>query len=482
MKLETVQAVLRPRSGWEAIDLGVALARQHYGRILSCWVVTVLPLWLLVSALLWKHPAWAWVAVWWLKPLADKVPLFYLSRALFGERPTVWETLRAWPKLLWQEAGWLLTWRRFSPARSANLPLVQLEGLRGKTYRSRAQLLSRESGGCAFWSIKLFLVAESILLFSLIALVLLFVPQGEFQELRAWWETFWADLVGGEFASFSGGIDWMMNAFSFLTFALIAPFYVGAGFGLYLNARTQLEGWDIELTFRRLQERLERQRGASPAVTAALLVLACGLAWQEGSASPDPETTVAEVLAREEFEWRTKETTRRQWVPDLEGAGGDERSPVNWSGEVWKALGWVIVGAVLLALVVYLAKQNGRRGPAGAEPAKRAKPSTVVGLEVAPESLPQDIPARARELWAAGQRREAVALLYRGALSWFVHEEALEIEESATERDCLRQARSTPEAEYFERLTRHRLEVAYDHAELAAEDLETLCHQWPFRK
>ena len=37
----------------------------------------------------------------------------------------------------------------------------------------------------------------------------------------------------------------------------IEPFYVGAGFGLYLDRRTQIEGWDIEIAFRRMRLRLQ---------------------------------------------------------------------------------------------------------------------------------------------------------------------------------------------------------------------------------
>ena len=33
--------------------------------------------------------------------------------------------------------------------------------------------------------------------------------------------------------------------------ALLEPFYVGAGFAMYLNRRVQLEAWDIEQEFRR---------------------------------------------------------------------------------------------------------------------------------------------------------------------------------------------------------------------------------------
>jgi hypothetical protein len=51
---------------------------------------------------------------------------------------------------------------------------------------------------------------------------------------------------------------------------LLEAFYIGAGFGLYLNRRTQLEAWDVELAFRRLRERLG----------GALLVASSHWAWR----------------------------------------------------------------------------------------------------------------------------------------------------------------------------------------------------------
>ena len=37
---------------------------------------------------------------------------------------------------------------------------------------------------------------------------------------------------------------------------VVEPLYVAGGFGLYLNRRTELEAWDIEIAFRRI----DRQR------------------------------------------------------------------------------------------------------------------------------------------------------------------------------------------------------------------------------
>ena len=85
-------------------------------------------------------------------------------------------------------------------------------------------------------------------------------------------------------------------------------------------------------------------------------------------------------------------------------------------------------------------------------------------LDITPESLPLDIPAQARALLDNGQHREAMSLLYRGALSGLVHCYGMQISASATELQCVDQvARQQPSArgDAFATLTRHWLRTAY---------------------
>jgi len=42
-----------------------------------------------------------------------------------------------------------------------------------------------------------------------------------------------------------------MNVAYAAAVAFIEPFYVAAGFGMYLNRRVELEAWDVEQEFRR---------------------------------------------------------------------------------------------------------------------------------------------------------------------------------------------------------------------------------------
>ncbi len=45
--------------------------------------------------------------------------------------------------------------------------------------------------------------------------------------------------------------------------SLIEPLYLASGFTLYLNRRTELEGWDIEIVFRQLAARHASEREAA---------------------------------------------------------------------------------------------------------------------------------------------------------------------------------------------------------------------------
>ncbi|MFX8223317.1 hypothetical protein ABTL15_21570, partial [Acinetobacter baumannii] len=74
MRLEALDIALRARTGWEAIELGSALARRHFGAVWKPWWLLGLPLWAAVNAACWALDA-LWLApllMWWLKPLFDR--------------------------------------------------------------------------------------------------------------------------------------------------------------------------------------------------------------------------------------------------------------------------------------------------------------------------------------------------------------------------------------------------------------------------
>src|SRR3546814_14621089 len=80
MKLESLRVELRPRSPWEAVELGSALVRRNAAAIWFPWLLLVGPVFVAVNlAALAVDRIWiAWLAMWWLKPLFDRIPLFVL--------------------------------------------------------------------------------------------------------------------------------------------------------------------------------------------------------------------------------------------------------------------------------------------------------------------------------------------------------------------------------------------------------------------
>ena len=149
MRLTDASVAIRPRSAWEAIDLGVLLARRHLGLLMASWALLTLPLFVLLSALLWQYPTVAVLLFWWLKPAWERLPLHILSRALFGDTPTLKEAFRALPRLLRPQLIASLTWRRLSPTRSFDLPVLQLEGLAGEARSKRLAVLGQRYAGGA---------------------------------------------------------------------------------------------------------------------------------------------------------------------------------------------------------------------------------------------------------------------------------------------------------------------------------------------
>src|SRR5688500_1258176 len=114
MHLELLSIKLRQRSPWEAMDLGIALLRRHAAAVWRPWFGLTLPFFVFANLLAWSLGK-IWLAalfMWWLKPLFDRVPLYVLSRAVFGTVPGVRQTLRS--RELWSSGplfAWL-TWRR----------------------------------------------------------------------------------------------------------------------------------------------------------------------------------------------------------------------------------------------------------------------------------------------------------------------------------------------------------------------------------
>lgn len=474
MQLERLSVELRPRGGWEALDLGFQMARTWWRPVWGVWLAVYLPLAAALHAVF-QDKLWAAVLIlWWLKPLLDRFVLHVVSRAVFGAPPRVAEALAAWRDILTPGALMGLTFFRIDLARSFMLPVWQLERQTGRAASARRAALGKRTRYYAVWLTVICAHFEAVALVSLGLAVDLLAPGG-------------AD-TGFELAElFRGGAgarwDWFDSLCYVVAVSAIEPLYVCAGFALYLNRRAVLEAWDIELALRRLDERLRA------AVAAAVAAVAIGL----GALLAPPPALAAEKSAKEEIRavlkapefqeyregkvWRYRGETKDRKRDDLDA--GFWSNLGLFLAEIWQALAWIAVGLAVVGLFLVLRRWVPLWMERRPEPYRA--PDALFGLSVAPESLPDDVAGAAAALVREGRLREALSLLYRGALSVLVHRDHVPLAEGHTEGDCVHAARKAlaPAAgDYFARLVQSWTAAAYAGRLPDARGAEALCREW----
>jgi hypothetical protein len=240
VQIDALALQMRPRAPQEAADLGVRLCQTTAGAVFRCYLVVAVPFAVLALALFDLAPWLPSLLVWWAKPWLDRTVLFVLARAAFGQQTTLGDLWREQRNVWWRQFIVTWTWRRLSPWRSFTQPVYQLEGHAFFQLRRRVLQLRRRYGGSAIMMTMAFGCAELFLTLAIVSLAFWFTPP----ELDFDFQT----LLNGEAHTLALLIGSVAYVFAVL---FLEPFYVAAGFGMYLNRRAELEAWDIEQEFRR---------------------------------------------------------------------------------------------------------------------------------------------------------------------------------------------------------------------------------------
>ncbi|MAG32639.1 MAG: hypothetical protein CL908_17280 [Deltaproteobacteria bacterium] len=494
MDLARGAASLRPRGPWEAVDFGFALAREHYLQLVLTTALLVLPLATILLALLPSQIHWLTFFVWWMKPAWERVHLFVLSRSLFGARPSIRETLRAFPEYGRRDLWPWLTLRRVSPTRSFDLPVTLLEGSKWGERSRRLGVLHRgRFTGSGIMLTILLAHMELALLLAILLLLQLMVPDLIDFNLGQW-------ALGLEEGVAPGGAVFTYYL-TIVVSLLVAPFYVAGGFSLYLHRRTALEAWDLELAFRRMashaRQALARRgsRAASFAIASIVTTASLQGAPPARAESIDPaqaRESIRAILEGSDFHHvETISIPRFILEQELEDSQDESNEFAQWLMGLFDAMAGsfeVIIVTLAMAFVAWIAvrvlaqsKPWRGGGPRRSATPRRASPVELFGLEVTEESLPEDLPRLARTLVHGGDARGALALLYRGALARLGLLYGAELSRGVTERECVDAVRPLlPEsgAGYFQALTGAWIRCAYGHLEPDAQRLEGLCFEW----
>lgn len=525
MNVDNLDVQLVARTPGEAQDLGLQLLRRHAGATFGAAALVMAPIW---GSLLVLGIGRFWLtlfAVWWTLPIISRVTVHVLSRAVFGGTPTVVQTVAALPTIFDRSLIETLTWRRIQLRRGLWMPTAALERLRGVDLRDRYRAIAWGNlGSQAILTTLTFVAMTVALALATLILGVWFIPEGLLPNVE---EAFAVGLFAD--GSSLEGYSWILVA-TFLPAMLVMDVAcTAAGFGMYLSRRTELEGWHIELAFRRMAARVEAvaRRGIAIALPwllagAALLGSAAGAQEEEVRdflgpseivesleeqideffAEEDTEDAVDalpaehprriahEVLASEEFD-RTVERTAWKFIwEDAEDASGGSAGGGAGLGPLLGGLlqgaFWILIVGLVTWLVVYVARNVDLSRRARAErPAPR--PTEAFGLDLRRDSLPDDIPGAARALATQGDIVGALSLLYRGALHHLVERDELEIQPGDTEHDCMRRVREVAagraveerRADYFSALTERWLRAAWGASPPGQGETIELCEGWP---
>ena len=514
MNLEQLTLEVRPRTPWESMDVAVRLAVTHWRLLLSSWMATVFPLVLIINILLINdYPYWAFFLVWFLKPLYDRVPLFVLSRVIFSEQISWKDVVSAIPSFFKTGIFTSLTLYRLDPGRAFALPVRQLEGLKGKPRRDRMNTLGRSANNREVMLLILCFHLESLVFWGFLGLLFMMLPTH-------------TAIQGAETLFTNTEPDLLFNILSqllyFLVMMVVETLYVAGGFVLYLNRRIILEGWDIELVFRKLAHKHLAHKQATYKQTQSLMAIffasvLCLLtlypqvsqaASQNSSAAYEeilppvarpalaPEAsqeTIKYVMADPIFN-RLKKIESLKYTGEVDEDKDDSEKMKSWLTDAFEVIGRTIafifeIGLWLLLLVaVYLlVKYRDRLRLGFGRKNKKIPvevPDMLFGLDLREESLPEDVSAQAMQLYRDNDYRAALALLYRATLAYMVKNYEFNLAKGATEGDCLEQVTtklklpSQDEVNYFIGLTRAWQITAYAHRAVPAQQMEQLCLNW----
>ncbi len=510
MKLENLQISLTQRTPWQAIDLGLQVTRRHYKNLLTISFILVCVLTLLLLTLC-QSAIVAAVLLFWFKPIIERPLLYYISRAIFDDAPTVKQalySLKGPSNKLWFKTLFV---HRFSSSRSFNDPVVLLEGLSGDARSKRLSGLHNTSTG-SFWLSFIAIHIEYALQMALFILPVILLPAG---------------ILEFDFAKLFEISNSTIAMFTLITYAiavsLVAPFYVCCGFILYLNRRTHLEAWDIELGFKKIKSRLSQVMILSIFTLVAFTSLNPTPSWAQDSL----ETTVseeqnaedlkAERIAIEEYfpinqsdeskmvktklntllnsdvfgehykdkdysiDWDLDWNWDWDWDFEPKENKHDELPWLSLIKEFALYFKYFMILLLSLLLLMVLIKYQPWLYFSRFKKHKKPLPKTILGMDVSQNSLPDNFINLIQGHLNNKQFRAALSLMFRAHLVRAVHVQHIPFKQSNTEQECLQLLKahcSVEEAKCFAQLVQHWQMLAYAHENADEPAINVLFRHW----
>ena len=460
MLIERLQVVLKPRTMWESADLGTKLALRWFLPLSLSWLLLALPF--LVIALQFERFLIQLLFLWWFKPLYERTVLMTLSILIFDGRISIGGVTRGFVDTrLW----FYLSIFRFSWRRSENTPIDALEDLNFNTQAQRRNsLYARDNRIAAI--VSLFgLLIEAVLVLAMVSLYY-FLTQSDFNSAYS------GVLKILNINEITATESVFLLVAIFVAMGISAVFYVSVGFATYLNRRTIKEGWDLELGFKKIVNRL------GVFVIAVVLVVP-NVALFGREPPSDPDAVLEDVLSAPEFN-QTKSITvpehLSQFIQDMLKVEDSEprRYQIGIGSRIIAAiLKFILISALIVALVFFFYRFYTTYGFGTSFGKNKAaeRPQTV-----SVRALPRDLIQTIKREWSNGRTREALGLLYSAAVVFIDKEFSCNILESDTEGECLRKTGdiAADARDTFRDITRIWLHLAYANREPTEESFQSV--------
>ncbi len=498
MQIEQLAISTEPRNSWKSFDLGCRMALKWWKPLYGFMLLATLPFFIVLNFLSLEYGVFV---LWLFKPWFERGLLFIFSREVFGQKVTVSETFKAWPSQI--KPMWLvsITWLRLSPSRAFNLPVAQLEGLTGERRSSRLRVLHQtKDNNTAWWTI-ICAHWEGFIIMGLIVMTNMLLP--ETAKLR----------FVDDFAAVVNNYTLLYNVIWYLAIVTIAPLYIGGSFAAYLNRRILLEGWDIELNFKKMKKAASTRRQGA----AALLVLCfLGIAVPEARALVTQEEQSSEEASQDTD--KSEEVTPERHV-EIEQALQDILSnpPFSekesfkdwrWTGWEWEfeeegkdkdRSGWLtffkfiakfsefilwVFFVLLLGLILWLSREHIGRLLNYRLPRTQVVDLPSFSRSYKTSSLPQNVSQELEKLIGENAYRQALSLLLVSSLIQLHEKYTLPLKASMTESECLaciQKETDNESSQFMSQLIDSWVKLAWAHQWPTKEQMNKLAELWQER-
>lgn len=260
MRLDQLTVHIRPLSPYQSLDLGMVMARHWRKELSQFWWdskifkgLLVLLLWTFISGFFESYKYFS--SIWLLLAIAiflriniEIKMMLLLSQKVFdhnANKETALSVFNTFKRPTLTGLKYII-----SPSRIVIMAVTLLENQTGTNRSKRLRNVLR-GGSNALWLQSFgFMCIELILFFGAVSLLVMMVSLTPYQGYNTSGAFEFLMSLGND-----NLVMFIVVSLYLITSYIITPFFVASSFALYMCRRSLLEGWDIEIEFRKMAER-----------------------------------------------------------------------------------------------------------------------------------------------------------------------------------------------------------------------------------